>query len=210
MNQYTPDNEPTDEETLASMGLEASDLDGVTLDELIEYLEDGKQPRNEVIENSPGCQIALSSLERVQRLTPTLVASEEEQSSDDSWVSRIMSGIALDARAGKRIPLPDAPPGADFGITEGAMRGLIRSAEDAVPGVLISRCKINSDLENLHEPLEVTVDISVPFGARINPTADIIRQSVADYIQRHAHLPVRTIDITVSDVRKVSDSERKV
>ena len=62
---------------------ETADLDGHSIEELSDYLDAGRQPRNESIESSAGCQIALDSLaktsswmaEHIGRSSPSRVVT---------------------------------------------------------------------------------------------------------------------------------------
>ncbi|RRD49075.1 Asp23/Gls24 family envelope stress response protein [Arachnia propionica] len=178
----------------------ATDLDGHTLDELEAYLEAGRSPRNESIERSPGCQLALESLERLRRLTADMVREDEEDAAtDDSWVNWILSGIALDAHAGRRIPYRDADPH-DLGVTEGAVRGLVRHAEESLPGVVIGRCRLEGDVETPDAPTRIVVEVCMPFGPPIPELADQLRARILEDVATHTDLNVSAVDIVVTDV----------
>lgn len=192
------------------LGLEPEDLDGHTLDELTDYLEAGRTPADPSIERSPGCRIALDALARLRTLTPALVVADlaAEPEPEESWVQRVLSGIALDARAGRRIPLSAGESGeADLGITEGAVRGLVRAAEAAVPGVLIGRCRIDGDVTRPGAPVRVRVDASVPYGQPIPAMAERLRAHIAERLRAHTELEVVGIDIAVHDIRRIPGSE---
>jgi len=180
------------------------ELDGHTIDELADYLDAGRSPADPTIDESAGCRIALDALVRLRGLTSELIEADEaaEPAADDSWVQGILSGIALDARAGRRIPLA---VGADAGITEGAVRGVIRAAENAVAGVLIGRCRFQGDITAAGEPVRVLVEASVPYGAAIPDLVDRLRAEIGARLAAHTTLNVEGIDITVSDVRQLSN-----
>lgn len=188
------------------LGLEPTDLDGHTLEELSDYLEAGRRPADRSIDESPGCQLALDALERLHGLGAELIAAETaaEPEVDRSWVDRVLGGIAMDARAGRRIPFESADPSADLGITEGAVRGLIRSVEDAVPGLLIGRCRLEGDVTAPGEPIRVAIDASVLHGQPIPQIADRVRADVDRGLRQHTELNVVGIDITIRDIREVS------
>ncbi|WP_295011782.1 hypothetical protein [uncultured Microbacterium sp.] len=212
---------------------EPEDLDGHTIDELVDYLDSGRDPVDPSIEQSAGCRIALEALERLQGLGPALLAQDtaDEPAVDDDWVMRIMAGIARDARAGRRIPIAlddeadevvgtraestDAGDPAvagldaaedddltdDLGMTEGSVRGLIRGAESAVPGVLVGRCRLDGEVGEIGAPVRVTVEVSVPYGTRIPDLLDELRQEIARRLAQHTELVVDGIDLVVHDVR---------
>lgn len=184
--------------------MEPDDLDGHTIEELTDYLDAGRSPADPSIDESAGCRIALDALERLRALTPELIAADTaaESEVDESWVERILSGIALDARAGRRIPIAMDPPGMDAGITEGAVRGVIRAAESIVPGILVGRCRFDGDVTVPGGPVLVRVDVSVPYGMPIPDLADRLRAEISRRLSAHTTLNVTGIDITVSDLRQ--------
>lgn len=188
------------------LGLEPTDLDGHTLDELTDYLDAGRQPADRSIDESPGCQLALDALARLQGLGAELIAAEAaaEPEVDESWVDRILSGIAMDARAGRRIPFDSPDPKADLAITEGAVRGLIRSAENAVPGLLVGRCRLDGDVAQPGSPIRVEIDASALHGQSIPKVAEELRAEVDRSLRAHTELNVVAIDIAIKDIREVS------
>src|SRR5690606_11299665 len=114
-----------------------------------------------------------------------------EPGADEHWVQTVLSGIALDARAGRRVPLVattppradlDAPDlgAADLGITEGALRGLVRAAEHAVPGVLVGACRFDGDIPVPRAPVRVEIEVSVPYGTPILDFTDRLRVEIAE------------------------------
>ena len=186
------------------LSLEPDDLDGHTIEELSDYLDSGRFPADSSIDQSAGCQVALDALERLHALTPELIASDtaEEFDADESWVQSILSGIAMDARAGRRIPIVIDTPGVDAGITEGAVRGVIRAAEHSVPGVLVGRCRFDGDVTVAGEPVFVSVDVSVLYGTSIPDLVDRLRAEISTRLSANTTLNVMAIDITVSDLRE--------
>ena len=187
----------------SGLGFEPEDLDGHTMDELADYLDAGRQPADPSIDASPGCRIALDALERLRRLGPALLDQDTaaEPQADESWVRSIIDGIARDARAGRRIPFRVVEPDDDLGITEGAVRGLIRSAGDAVPGVLIGRCRLDGDVTTSGAPIRIEVEASVPYGLPIARLAERLRTEIGERLRTHAELNITGIDIVVHDVR---------
>ncbi|QAY60481.1 Asp23/Gls24 family envelope stress response protein [Microbacterium protaetiae] len=187
------------------LGVEPGDLDGHTIEELTDYLEAGRSPSDPSIEQSAGCQLALEALERLHSLTPELMAADAaaEPAADESWVQKILSGIALDARAGRRIPLTPPAPGAEIALTEGAVRGLVRAAENAIPGVLIGRCRLNGDVTTPGAPVRIEIDASVPYGEPLPRLADRLRDEIARRLAVHTELNVTGIDIRIHDVQLI-------
>lgn len=191
---------------LRQLGLEPTDLDGHTLEELSDYLDAGRQPADPSIDGSPGCQLALDALERLQGLGGQLIDADAAESPDvdPSWVDRILSGIALDARAGRRIPFEAPEPSVDLGITEGAVRGLIRSAENAVPGVLVGRCRLDGDVTVPGAPIRIDVEASARFGESIPRMVERLRAEVEQRLRAHTGLNIVAIDVRIRDVYDVS------
>lgn len=198
MNQHdSPDLEP--------QVLAFENLDGHTIEELSDYLDAGRTPANSSIEESPGCQIALDALTRLRELTPELLAAEAaaEPAPDETWVQGILAAIALEARAGRRIPLTSFTPGADLGITEGAIRGIIRAAEHTLPGVIVGQCRFDGDVTTSGAPVRVRVDVSVPYGEPIPDLVRRLRSEISARLITHTTLNVTGIDITVNDIQQL-------
>lgn len=199
------------EETRSILGLEPADLDGHTIEELSDYLDAGRQPVDPAIEASASCQAALDSLERLRALTPELLAADiaEQPSPDESWVQRILGSIALDARAGRRIPIAVSAPDADIGITEGAVRGLIRGAERAVDGVVVGRCSFAGDVTVAGEAIRVRVEVSVPHGQPIHRLAAQLRSEITARLAAHTTINLTAVDIAVEDIQYSSNGEEE-
>ncbi|KAM9861742.1 Asp23/Gls24 family envelope stress response protein [Leucobacter sp. BZR 635] len=187
------------------LGLGPEDLDGHTIEELSEYLEAGRLPADPLIDESAGCQIALDALERLRNLTPELFAADTaaEPEADELWVQRILTDITLDARAGRRIPIASDAPHFDAGITEGAVRGLIRSSEHAVPGVLLGKCTLDGDVTVIGEPVRVSVEMSVPYGASIPALAERVRGEIRAQLTAHTTLNVTAVDVVIHDIQHI-------
>ena len=92
---------------LRRLGLEPADLDGHTIEQLTDYLDAGRMPADPTIDDSAGCRLALDALERLHAVTGRLMADDEaaEAEADESWVDHVLSGIVLDARSGRRVPI---------------------------------------------------------------------------------------------------------
>jgi uncharacterized alkaline shock family protein YloU len=185
-------------------------LDGHTIQELSAYLDAGRQPADPSIDESPGCRLALDALERLHGLAPELLTADEEDIAlvDDTWVAAVMAGIALDARAGRRIPY--ASEFGDLAITEGAARGLVRAAENRVPGVLVGRCRFDGDVSQPGAPVGVDVDISILYGRPVREVTAAVRAEILRNLQRHTDLEITGVDIRVHDVHLLPSAERGV
>ena len=199
----TPGSSTPEIPELSALGLEPEDLDGHTLEELTDYVDAGRTPAIRSIDTSPGAQLALDALERLRELSPQLLATDaaSESDVDESWVARILNGITLDARAGRRVPVRGPDAHADLGITEGAIRGLIRGAEHAVPGTLVGRCTLQGEVTEPDAPITIALDASVPFGQPIPKLMKALRTEIGKRLRKHTELNVTAIDINVRDVR---------
>lgn len=192
-------------------GMEPGDLDGHTLEELSDYLEAGRTPADPSIDQSPGCRMALDALERLRGLVPDLMAADaaEESSVDDTWVQGILSSIAMNVRAGRRIPLSVGAATSDMGITEGAVRGVIRGAERSVPGTFVGRCRLDGDLTDATADVNVSVDVSVMWGKLIPELAARLRTEIGRRLRKHTTLNVQSVNIDVRDVERVTGASEE-
>lgn len=196
---------------LRELGLDSDDLDGHTIEELADYLDAGRTPPDPSIEQSAGCQLALDAMERLRTVAGSLfdadVAAEPEP--EETWVQSILSGIALDARAGRRIPVAHPSARADLGITEGAVRGIVRAAEADVPGAIVGRCRLHGDVTTPGEPVRVDADLSVPYGESVPALGSRLRAAIAARLAVHTELNVAAIDITIRDIHDLPDLRRE-
>ncbi len=185
------------------------ELDGHTIEELSDYLDRGYQPPIASIDQSSGCQIVLNALQRLRVLSASLLEQEAlaEQPRDDRWVQRILGQIGLEARAGREIPFQSPVTNASLGITEGAVRGIIRAAGDAAGGAIIGRCRLDGNVSVAGEPITVTIDVSVVWGTGIPAAVERIRVAVLRDLAIHTELNVLAVDVTVHDVQSPDRKE---
>lgn len=183
--------------------LNPANLDGHTIEELSAYLDAERIPTNFSIESSPGCQIALTALGHLRDLTryELEMQAADEPAPPEGWVQSIMEQIALEARAGRDIPISHPSATARLALSEGAVRGLIRSAGDSIPEVIVGRCVLDGDITVTGEPITVLVDISVAWGANLPDAADRARRAIHRQLLKHTELSISAIHITVQDVR---------
>lgn len=186
---------------------EQTGLNGHTIEQLSDYLDRGRLPAEPSIDDSPECEIALRSLERLRRVQRTLLDSElvRESARGDAWVTSILNNISLEAHAGRRIPLSHPSPTARLVVTEGAVRGILRETADRVQNVLVGRCVLVGDVTVPGQPITISVDVAVFQGENIPLVADRLRQEMFSALGRYTELVVATIDITVSDVHVTPD-----
>lgn len=182
--------------------LEPDDLDGHTIDELADYLDAGMLPPDPSIDDSPACQNALAAIIRLRHssLGSLEAAAANEAPADESWISGVLANISIEARAGRDVPLrPEAPTERPV-MTEGAIRSLIRTAGDAVPGVVIARCSLEGDVAELGAPVRIVVEIAVRAGASIPNTAELVRLAVTAAVEAQTDLVVDSVDVVVRDL----------
>ena len=89
--------------------LAVTDLDGHTIDELLDYYDADFAPADASIDNSAGCQIALAALRRLRTLTDEFLEDEARTLPplDESWITGILNQISVQAQAGLN-PAKDA------------------------------------------------------------------------------------------------------
>lgn len=182
----------------AAAELERSDL----IEVLNDYLDRGVAPPVELLNSSPDHQLALDALVRFRRVTSDLLADDvaAEPARDDGWVATILANIHSESRAGRSIPLGHPSSIADLSISEGAVRGLVRAAGDAVSGTLIGACRLEGDVTVPGTPITVAVEASVFWGERIRATAEHIRAAIESALLLHTELNIVAVDVTVTDV----------
>src|ERR1700712_199382 len=85
--------------------LDEDTLDGFTVDQLSDYLDHGRQPRNQAIEASAAAQHALAALSRLRAVAPRIVKADAEYFTPkhENWISRILDQIGVQAHAGRDI-----------------------------------------------------------------------------------------------------------
>ncbi|TFD47897.1 hypothetical protein E3T55_14810 [Cryobacterium frigoriphilum] len=175
---------------------------GDLIEVLNDYLDRGEDPPRELLDGSPDHQLTLDALVRFRRLTRELLADDvaAEPARDDGWVATILANIHSESRAGRSIPLAHPSSIADLSISEGAVRGLVRAAGDAVSGTLIGACRLEGDVTEPGSPITVAVEASVFWGERIRATADHIRTAIESALLLHTELNIVAVDVTVTDV----------
>ena len=186
-------------------------LDGHSIEQLSDYLDAGRQPRDESIESSPGCLIALASLERLRATAWALLENEAgaEPERDSAWIGRLMGTISREARAGRDIPISSDDASVALSVTEGSVRGLIRAAGDAVGGVLISSCSLDGDVTRPGEPITVHVSASVVWGLSLPMLAAELRESITAALNRHTELVLERVDVTIRDIHSAAQEEAR-
>ncbi|GAA4773455.1 Asp23/Gls24 family envelope stress response protein [Microbacterium gilvum] len=175
---------------------------GRTLEELSDYLESGRSPRDAHIESCPECLNALDTLEGAGRLSRALVAVDASTLPEppESWFQGILGAIALELRAGRDLPLHHPDPRVDLSITEGAVHALLRTAGDGVDGVFIGRTAIDGDAETPGAPVTVRLTASIAWPLDVAAVSEELRARAFAALRQHTELNVTAVDIRVDDI----------
>ncbi|HEY8588831.1 MAG TPA: hypothetical protein VIL55_04690 [Naasia sp.] len=181
--------------------LDAAHLDGFTLEELGEYLDSGRQPRDERIESSASAQHALAALSRLRAVAPKVMEAEAAAAPlrAPSWFKAILDQIGVQAHAGRDIPLAHDDARTRLAITEGAVRGLVRAAGDELDGILVEKSRLEGDVETPGSPVTVRVDVSLYTGADADNLLPALRRDIGRTLATHTELNVEEISIRVRD-----------
>jgi hypothetical protein len=185
------------------LALEPDDLDGYSVDDLADYLDAGMRPANPRIDSSPACLMALSALLRLRATAVDLLEEDAaaEPEPDKAWFEAVLTNIGLEARAGRSIPFrTDSAGTTGLHITEGAVRTAIRDAGDMVPGLLISRVRLDGAADIVDAPVLVRVEVTVLWGTHIPERVDTLRVGIGAALRRITELQISGIDVTVTDV----------
>ncbi|MFD0997192.1 hypothetical protein HNR16_003514 [Pseudoclavibacter chungangensis] len=175
---------------------------GATLEELSEYLESGRTPRDERIESCPECLNALDSLENVLRLSQELLESDAEQLPEPSraWFDDIRDTIVRELRPGRELPLHHPDPRVELSISEGAVHAMLRATGDAVDGVFVARSDLVGDVETPGAPIRVELTASVVWPSDVRAITERLRAAVFAALEQHTELRVEAVDIVIADV----------
>ena len=175
---------------------------GTTIDQLSDYLDRDRTPRDPHIESCPDCLNALEALDRVGRLSRDLIDADaaELPAPPESWFERIFTSIQEELRAGRSLPISHPDPRVQITVTEGAVRALLRDSGDAIDGVFISRTEIVGDAETLGAPVEINLTASVRFGTSIQHLTDELREVAYAALAKHTDLNVVAVNISVEDI----------
>lgn len=172
--------------------LEPEDLNGHTVDELTDYLEAGCEPADPSIDDSPECRIALAALRRLHELAGDAVADGRAPDGGSDWIDAVLEAIPVGARPGRRFPIPVDDPGVTAVITEGAIRGLVRSVGDGVPGLLVGAVRLGSG-----ETPALGIDVVLIHGAALAVAVGAFRGELREALRAHVPFEVGRIDIDV-------------
>lgn len=178
------------------------DLDGHTIEELADYLDRGRTPVDPSIEQSPGCRLALSNMQRLRELSADALQqrADDDAGRETGWVDRLLDAIRSEVRSGRDVPVAHPDPRLQLAVTEAAVRGIVRRAGDAMRTVLMGRCTLDGEIGTVGAPVRVDITAGLLYGASADETADELREAVRRALERHTELHVTAIDIRFDDV----------
>lgn len=185
---------------------------GKTIQELSDYLAADRIPYDPHVETCPECLNALQGLARVSLMSRELIANDVANlpALPAAWMQNIMDNIHNEVRSGRSLPLPHPDPRVFLSVTEGAVRALIRSVGDDVPGVLIGKCDIEGDAEVAGAPIDIAVTASVAWGFAMPKAITAVREVIRDTLLEHTRLNVSAVNVTIEDLHGYSDGLERV
>lgn len=180
---------------------DAERIDGHSLEELSDYLDRGREPRNPAIESSPSAQHALSALSRLRDVAPRILRNDEKffAPENESWITRILDQIGIQAHAGRDIPIAHDQAGAVLSITEGAVRGLVREVGDDIDGLIVERCRLRGEIDDPDAAITVQVEVSTFTSADTAAVVEELRLGVARALALHTELRIAEITVDVHE-----------
>ncbi len=184
---------------------------GKTLEELSDYLERGRTPRDPSIEDCPACLNTLDALARVGALSRDLLTDEAASLPvpPESWFSTIMDSVRAELRAGREFPLRHPDPRVRITVTEGAVRSLLRATGDSVEGIYVGRTEILGDAEVPGAPMQIRLTASVAWGMPMHERSARLQELVRRVLAEHTDLNVTSVDVTVEDVHGYDPAKDK-
>lgn len=176
---------------------------GRSIEELNGYLETGQSPDQPHISTCPECQAALAALTQLRRLTGELLEHDIRMARqpEEPWLREILTNLRLETRAGRAIPVAPEHPGDSLWETEGSVIALIRNIGDTIEGATIGRCRLHGDVTVPGAPVDLDIRVSAFYGYALHTMADTLRTELEAALATHTELTIRTINITVSDLR---------
>lgn len=179
-----------------------------SLEELSDYLDSGRTPARPDIEGDPVAMAALGRIESLRTASWDLLDAEATATpgADEDWITTVLASVRTTARAGRDIPVPDDDPSSTLVVTEGALRGLVRTLGDHVPGVVVRRTRFTGDVLVPSGAVDVEVVVVLTAEASVHGRAEAFRRLVVDALAEHAPFTVRSVvvrvvDVVVEDVR---------
>lgn len=175
---------------------------GKTIEELSDYLAADRIPYDPAIETCPECLNELRALARVSRLSSDLIAQDAADlpAPPDAWLQAIMNNIHQEMRAGRDLPIHHPDPRVRISVTEGAVRALIRAVADDIDGLIVGKCELLGDADQLGAPIHVHLTASVHWGRSIPELSTTLRDLVSTALSQHTELNIAAVDVTIEDL----------
>ncbi|WP_144758680.1 Asp23/Gls24 family envelope stress response protein [Curtobacterium sp. 9128] len=178
------------------------DLDGHTIEELADYLDRDRTPRDPSIEDSATCRLALDNMARLRELSRGALQrrAESQPDPDTSWIDRLLETIRSEVRPGRDVPIAHPDPRLRLAMTEAAVRGLVRRTGDTTGDVVMGSCTLEGDVGEPGAPVHVRVTAGLVYGAPAVEVADRLRARIVAALERHTDLTVASVDVVFDDV----------
>lgn len=177
-------------------------VDGVTLEELGDYLDRGREPRDPRIEGSPACRLTLQALESIGTLSRESFEREaaREPHRDDAWIAGLLDSVRHEVVAGREVPVRSDDALTTLTTSEAAVRGLLRRVGDAVDGVVVRSTELEGEIGEQEAPVTVRVTVSARYGLPLDGLSDVLRGHLLDALGQHTQLHVAEVHVHVDDV----------
>lgn len=176
---------------------------GRSIETLVTYLETGTAADAAHITSCPQCQARLAALKQLNRLTGELLTHDLNTAAapDHPWLREILDNLGLEPRPGRSLPLRAEHPGDELSQTEGSVTALIRNVGDTIHGATISRCRLRGGVTEPGAPVDLDIRVSAFYGYPLTAMAERLRSALGTALAAHTELNIRTINITVTDLR---------
>jgi hypothetical protein len=161
-------------------------------DTLYDHLAADALDEHELI--CPHCRRAAADLAPVRRAAVLLRDEPADPPAD--FVEVLMARIRAEARRRHRLPLPADPP-VRLSIREHAAAAVLTLAADDVFGVTVRGCRFPDPADAAH----VEISIALSYAAPAFETAERVRRRIRSAARDHLGLSLRTVDITIEDLR---------
>ncbi|WP_166987282.1 hypothetical protein [Canibacter zhoujuaniae] len=173
----------------------------INFDEINDFFDNAGEALQDRFESDPHASHVLQQLGRLRSLTAEVSkrSSAAIETSADWW-EQLTTLIIADSRPGRVIPLGKATESQELGITEGAVKALIRDASDAIESCLVTKIELPAEITEPGAQITVKLRASVASDVSVKPAADAIRAAVSKKLKTHTTLDIAAIDVQVSDV----------
>jgi hypothetical protein len=173
-----------------------------SIEELADYLDAGRSPVRPDIESDPVAMAALGRIASLRGASRELLDAEVEadRAGDEGWIATVLASVRTTAHAGRDIPVPDPDPSATLVVTEGALRGLVRTLGDQEPGVVVRRTRFTGALGVPGGSVDVEVTVALTAEASVHGRAETFRTVVIDALREHAPFTLASVVVRVVDV----------